>query len=237
MTGRPRTHGDDGPSPAAGRQGRIHGPAGSIAQAQEATAASLRAGRPGSSTSDGQTAGGAVEPARPVDPEEARVMDVYDRLGDEPPEFGIAANDAAYGGNGAHTEDRHGPDVPLRRDADPSSGNRTIEGRIYGDPPWGHTANWTYRWTDPGTMNRTVNNYVRDNWEGIRSDLALNGEHEGKIITGNAVGEGYFNPGMHGAGPRSSTYDVTSMAKVRIKVVPGSDPPIPFILTTFPSGT
>lgn len=164
-------------------------------------------------------------------------MDTYQKLGDEPPEFDIAANDAAYGGQGAHSYDRHGPAVPLQRDANPQGGNRTIEGRIYGDAPWPNVQNWSYRWTDPGTMNRTVNAYLRDNWEGIRSDLALDGEHEGKIVAGNAVGQGYYNPGMYGAGPRSSTFGVTSMAKVRIKLVPGSDPPIPFIVTTFPSGT
>jgi len=29
----------------------------------------------------------------------------------------------------------------------------------------------------------------------------------------------------------------SSLAKVRIKLVPGSDPPIPYIVTTFPSGS
>ena len=57
-------------------------------------------------------------------------------LGDQPPAFDIAANDAAHGSLGAHTEDRHGHNVPLQRDPNPQSGNRTVEGRIYGDPPW-----------------------------------------------------------------------------------------------------
>jgi hypothetical protein len=54
-----------------------------------------------------------------IDPEEARVMDIYQRLGDQPPEIDIATNDAAYGSHGAHTEDRHGLSVPLQRDPDP----------------------------------------------------------------------------------------------------------------------
>jgi hypothetical protein len=37
-----------------------------------------------------------------------------------------------------------------------------------------------------------------------------------KVVTGNAVGQGYCNPGMQGAGARSSTLGVASMAKVRI---------------------
>ncbi|PRY18937.1 hypothetical protein [Pseudosporangium ferrugineum] len=241
MTGRPRGHGDggggDGGSPPRGHGA---GGPGSVAQAQGLVATAAQAGRPTAGARPGSAGthdGGPAELPRPTDPEEARVLAIYQKLGDEPPEINIAANDAEYGGLGAHTQDRHGPAIPLHRDPDPQSGNRTVEGRIYGDAPWPNTQNWSYRWTDPGTMNRTVNAYLRDNWEGIRSDLALDGEHEGKIVAGNAVGQGYYNPGMHGAGPRSSTFGVTSMAKIRIKLVPGSDPPIPFIVTTFPSGT
>lgn len=160
------------------------------------------------------------------------MMDRYDRLGDEPPRFNVAANDAAHHGLGAHTDERHGPGVPLLRDP----GARTIEGRIYGDPPWGRTENWSYRWTDPSTMNRTVNEYVRDNWQAIRSDLAADGVHRGGFDAGHRVGEGYYNTGMYGSGPVASRYATTSMVTVRIKMVPGSDPPEPFILTAYPAG-
>ncbi|WP_203781756.1 hypothetical protein [Paractinoplanes rishiriensis] len=61
-------------------------------------------------------------------------MDRYDRLGDEPPRSDIAANDAAHEHLHAHTGERHGPDVPLRRD--PAVRDLTLEGRIYGDPRW-----------------------------------------------------------------------------------------------------
>jgi hypothetical protein len=244
VTGRPRGHGghggdDNSPTGDHGRDragGRRSPQARTVSEAEDFTASAFQRGRP---TAGGEPTGTAapVDVTHATDPDEARVMDVYHKLGAEPPEIDIAANDADYSGLGAHTEQRHGPTVPLRRDPDPQSGNRTIEGRIYGDPPWPHAQNWSYRWTDPGTMNRTINAYLRDNWEGIRSDLALDGEHEGKIIAANAVGQGYYNPGMHGTGPRASTFGVTSMAKVQIKLVPGSDPPIPFIVTTFPSGT
>ena len=159
-------------------------------------------------------------------------MDRYDLLGDEPPAFDIAANDAAHHGNGAHTEARHGPDVPLRRD--PTT--RTVEGRIYGDPPWGHPENWSYKWTDPSTMNRTVNEHVRQNWEAIRSDLALRGRYSGGFDAGHRVGEGYYNAGMYGAGLRDAQYTATSLVVVRIRLVPGSDPPEPFVITAFPAG-
>jgi hypothetical protein len=31
-------------------------------------------------------------------------------------------------------------------------------------------------------------------------------------------------------------YVATSLVKIRIQVVPGSDPPVPFVVTAFPSG-
>jgi hypothetical protein len=159
-------------------------------------------------------------------------MDRYERLGAEPPRFNVDANDAAYQGNGAHTAERHGPDVPMPRD--PQS--RTIEGRIYGDPPWGRPETRSYRWTDPSTMNRTINEYVQKNWETIRHDLAFDGRHRGGFDAGHRIGEGYLNSGMFGAGPRASQYAVTSLVQIRIQLVPGSDPPVPFVVTAFPAG-
>ena len=159
-------------------------------------------------------------------------MDRSERLGAEPPRFNVTANDAAYQGNGAHTAERHGPDVTMPRD--PQA--RTIEGRIYGDPPWGRPETRSYRWTDPSTMNRTINEYVQKNWETIRHDLAFDGRHRGGFDAGHRIGEGYVNSGMFGAGPRASQYAVTSLVQIRIQLVPGSDPPVPFVVTAFPAG-
>lgn len=159
-------------------------------------------------------------------------MDRYERLGSEPPKIKIAENDAAYQTIGAHTGKHHGAHIKLAREVN----KRTIEGRIYGDPPWDRIENRSFRWTDASTMNRTVNEYLRQNWEAIRSDLALYGRHRGGFDAMHRVGEGYVNPGMHGTGPRSSDYVVTSLVKVRIEVVPGSDPPVPFIISAFPAG-
>lgn len=85
-------------------------------------------------------------------------------------------------------------------------------------------------------MNRTINDYVERNWDRIRDDLALDGAHDGTFDAGHRVGQGYYNDGMYGAGPRNSHYAETSFVKIRIRLVPGSDPPESFILTAFPLG-
>ncbi|MBM2621797.1 hypothetical protein JIG36_40465 [Actinoplanes sp. LDG1-06] len=158
----------------------------------------------------------------------------YDQLGESPPKFEFAQNDNTFKSKGAHTLLHHGPDVPMRRSPDPET--LTIEGRIFGDPPWGHSESRSYRWTDHSTMNREVNRYVRENWEAIRSDLALTGRHKDGFDAHHRVGEGFYNKGMHGAGPREAVYGVTSLVIVRIKLVAGSDPPQVFVDSAYPSG-
>lgn len=208
-----------------------------MARAEDATADVAQAGRLGLAAGAGHdggdaSAGSAAPTAHPDDVALSEIMSRYDQLGAEPPQFNIATNDAAHGGHGAHTDERHGPSVPLQRD--PST--RTVEGRIFGDPPWDRPENWSYRWTDPSTMNRTVNDYVRQNWETIRSDLAMYGQHRSGFDAGHRVGDGYYNDGMYGAGPRASHYAATSMVTIRFRIVPGSDPAEPFLVTAFPSG-
>ncbi|GIF00126.1 hypothetical protein [Paractinoplanes rishiriensis] len=215
MTGRPRRpHGGGNPPRPT-----------TVAQAQQTTAQVAHAGRASGTASappapSSQTGGAAL----------AAIMDRYERLGDEPPRFNIARNDDAYKAYGAHTIDRHSPDLPLPRD--PTS--KTIEGRVYADKGWKDAVNRSYRWTDPSTMNREINEYVRQNWETIRGDLALSGFHEGTFDAGHRVGEGYYNKGMWGAGPRQAEYGETSQVVVRVRLVPDSDPPEPFIVSAFP---
>ncbi|MEU4215715.1 hypothetical protein [Actinoplanes sp. NPDC026623] len=205
-----------------------------MSEAQETIARVARAGRRSAAAGPAGDSRSATQagPPHPDDAELRVIMDRYDRLGDEPPRFNIAANDAAHRGHGAHTEERHGPGVVMPR----TPSVRTVEGRIYGDPPWDRPENRSYRWSDPSTMSRTINEYVRQNWETIRHDLAFDGRHRGGFDAGHRVGEGYVNSGMFGAGPRVSQYAATSLVKIRIQLVPGSDPPVPFVVTAFPAG-
>ncbi|MCY1141841.1 hypothetical protein OWR29_27915 [Actinoplanes sp. Pm04-4] len=244
MPTRPRSHGGSGgdtPDPPSSGGPRPHGaggprPAGNIAAAQQSTHQVAHQGRAGAghntAAANGQSGGPASSTPSTDDLELSAMMKRYDQLGDTPPTFNLARNDDAFDTNGAHTVERHGPDVPLRRD--PTT--RTVEGRVYGDPPWPRPENQAFKWTDHTTMNREVNRYVRENWETIRSDLAEGGRHEGGFDAHHRVGEGYYNKGMFGAGPRQAEYRATSLITVRINVVPGSDPPQPFIVTAFPSG-
>jgi hypothetical protein len=193
-----------------------------VAQAQEIAAQVARRGRAGAKTGGGGS--------RPHDVELAGQLDVLDRLGSEPPKVNVARNDAEFRDEGAHTVDRHGPDIPLERAAN----MKTIEGRVFGDPPW-RRENASFKWTDHTTMNRTINDYVSQNWDTIRADLAIKGEHEGLFDAGHRVGVGYFNKGMYGAGPRETQFWSTSLVKIRMSLVEGSDPPQPFLLTAFPA--
>jgi hypothetical protein len=157
-------------------------------------------------------------------------MRVYDQLGVDPPKIDVALNDAAH--DTAHTQDRHGPHLPLRQ----RPGVQTVEGRIYGDHGWTQTENQSFKWDDPTVMTREINDYVRRNWETIRSDLASDGFHEGRYDAGHRVGEGFVNGGMYGLGPRHADYTPTSLVRLRIRLVPGSDPAQPFLVSAFPAG-
>ena len=205
-------------------------------QAQDGTSAEQggkdAAGESDPTVQSGERPGGEAE-GNMEDPEMARAMQAYEALGDAPPKVDMSKNDAAY--TDAHTLERHGPDIPLERNSAPV-GDRTVEGRIYGDPPWGKPANYSYKWKDVSTMNRTVNDYLQNNWEQVRSDLALEGRHEATFNTGNAVGEGYYNSGQYGAGPRQAVYGQTSMATITINTVPGNPSAIN-IVRAYPNGS
>lgn len=99
--------------------------------------------------------------------------------------------DPARAGDGAHTtgpDGRHGADIPLRRVDNP--GGKTIEGRLFGDPPWARAERASIKWLSDTLMVRVLNEYIRTNWDQIRTDLALNGEHAGGGDAGSAIGEG-----------------------------------------------
>jgi hypothetical protein len=240
-------HGDGGTSPPAhsatgggtsvspSHGNTIHGPT-NVVRAQATTTDVALQGRPRSGTG-GSSSGGAsgTSTQHPDDAALRDLMDRYEAFGDLPPRFNIATNDGLYNTSGAHTVERHGPSLPLSRDlSDPTT--RTVEGRIHGDPPWTRTENYSYRWTDHSTMNRTINDHIRENWDDIRSELVLNGRYRRTFDAHHLVGEGYYNEGMYGAGPISARYSETSRVTITIQTVPGSDPPQPFIVTAFPDG-
>lgn|GEM_PF-1975460 len=164
--------------------------------------------------------------------ETAEAAMIYNDLGPEPPRINLAEHDATYGAHGAHTVERHDSTVPLHRD--PTT--RTIEGRIYGDPPWPGRENFSYRWLGPSTMNRTINEYLQQNWAAIREDLALNRYHKNVINMGRAIGEGFYNRTGYQPGQPVARYHVTSMMSITLRMVPGSDPAQFFIITVFPTG-
>lgn len=177
---------------------------------------------------------GAPDPndTRSEDEQLADIMRRHDQLGEAPPRLNMTDHDEKYKDNGAHTIKRHSPDIPLRRDLN----LKTIEGRIYGDKGWNGCTSGSYQWTDSSTMNREINKYLRDNWEEIRSDLAMEGEHVRLFDAGHRVGQGFHNKGMHGVGPRQAEYGETSIVKIVISLVEDSDPAEFFIVSTYPAG-
>lgn len=189
----------------------------------------------------GETAQEAAERAKLAQEEIfKRVMDRYDGLGEKPSHLDMTANDAAHSPH-AHTGRRHGSQIPMERSLDANGqpdGTQTIEGRIYGDPPWntdGGKQNFSAKWLSQDILNQTVNHYLRNNWEQIRSDLATGGEHAKSFDAGPVIGEGYFNKnyGQPG-GPISKGPTSTSMVFIAIKFVPGN-PPSFYIITTYPT--
>ena len=154
----------------------------------------------------------------------------YAGLGDVPPYLDLAVNDAVHGRRGAHTIDRHGPEITLWR----VPGTKTIEGRIYGDAPWSSAVTRSYQWFDLPTVDRVVNAYVRRHWQLIRADLAGQGFHQGVADAGHRIGRGFFNSGRSGTGARRAQYDETSTFMVRLRLTPEPELPEPYIVSAFP---
>src|SRR5262249_5127297 len=104
-----------------------------------------------------------------------RAPAIFDALGENPRQVNPRIEGPAQAARRAPTVERHGADIPLRRADNP--GGRTIEGRLLGDPPWPEPERASMRWQSDSAMVRTINDYIRANWERIRTDLALNGRH------------------------------------------------------------
>jgi len=162
-----------------------------------------------------------------------RAPEIFDALGDVPRRVNPRIEDAAHAPDGAHTtgpNGRHGADIPLRRANNP--GGKTIEGRVLGDPPWPQPERASMRWKSDSVMVRVINDYIRANWQQVRTDLALYGEHNGGGDAGAAIGEGFVNTGT--AAAPMSEFAVSSLFKVRIKLIEGPRVDF-FVLTGFPA--
>jgi hypothetical protein len=239
VTARPRSHGGGGgddPEPPRGGEGdepspRPRPPASNVAEGEQHASQVLQRGRP-RAADDGVQGDKARVAREPVaeDPEVAHAMRVYDQLGPDPPKIHVAGNDAVH--SGGHTIERHGPELPVRRQA----GVQTVEGRIYGDRGWDGPENQSFKWDNATVMTREINEYVQRNWEKIRSDLALKGFHKAGYNAGHRVGEGFLNGGMYGFGTRRAEYMSTSLVRMRIRLVPGADPARLFVVSAFPAG-
>jgi hypothetical protein len=161
-----------------------------------------------------------------------RAPAVADALGDAPRRIDLRAEDPSFDPEGAHTIENHGADIPLRVADNP--GGKSIEGRIDGLPPWASKANSSYKWLSDQAMNQVVNDYLQAHWEEIRIDLALSGRHAKAFDAQRKIGEGFFNEGMYGTGPRRAKYSTTSLVRILV-VLDGGSPPRYFVYTTFPN--
>jgi hypothetical protein len=158
-----------------------------------------------------------------------RAPEIIDALGENPRRVNPRLEDVVREPDGAHTtgaNGRHGADFPLRR-VDNPGGNR-IEGRLFGDPPWRRAERASMRWLSDSIMVRVINEYLRANWDQIRIDLALNGEHEDGGGAGSAIGEGFVNSGTLAA--PQPTFSVSSLFTIRLRLLPG--PPVDFFVVT-----
>jgi hypothetical protein len=180
----------------------------------------------------GETGPESAERSRLAKQEQVRRAEaIFESLGERPRTINIEAEEPLHMDD-AHTMERHGPEIPLRRADNP--GGRTIEGRIHGDPPWLKAENASARWFDRSVMNRTINEYIARNWNNIRADLAIDGRHSAAFDAGHAIGEGFVNEGMYGTGARNAVYSVTSRVRITIVRDPGT-PPGFHVVTSFPN--
>ncbi len=157
-------------------------------------------------------------------------------LGENTPKVNVVKNDAKYRiSNNAHTDIRHSPNIALEKNSVPA-GTRTIEGRIYGDPPWRNKANHSYKWLNESIMNRTINEYLEKNWDKIRWELATRRRINIKFDAGKAIGEGYFNKNIGTSNPPDAVYSKTSYVRIIIEL-DQAEPMKPIIVTAYPLGS
>jgi len=175
--------------------------------------------------------GGTKEEATPP------VTGKVPELPENPPRIKISKNDARFGNleqNAAHTLERHGPEIPLRR-TDAPPGARTIEGRLFGDPPWPRRENNSHRWKNKGKLDDLINEYIQKNWDELRVKFRTTDEHKVDLDAKQAIGEGFVNAAPGAAEPKP-VYQQTSRLTIRLRFFAGPPPEI-YVHTAFPLRT
>lgn len=176
------------------------------------------------------------EPGTPDEPESPRTPDAPGNAlpldPDRPWTFDIAQNDLRF--LDAHTTAKHGAGVPLRRE-DAGPGERSIEGRIYGDRPWDRRENTSSRWLSEEVMKSTVEEHVRQHWGEIVERLATGQSCKTTFDAGHPVGEGFINANRGTSGPRQAVYGQTDDVTLIIDIDPTTGEP--YVVTAYPNLT
>jgi hypothetical protein len=83
-------------------------------------------------------------------------------------------------------------------------------------------------------MNRTINDYIQSNLDEICWKLATERQFKVTFDAGKLVGEGYYNEGQGGFGPRNAKYGQTSYVELRLKL-DQTEPMKIIVVTAYPS--
>jgi len=96
----------------------------------------------------------------------------------------------------------------------------TIEGRIFGEPPWNRRVNYSYRWQSNDELNDVVNDAIRARWADIKLHLAFNGIFEETFDAGRNVGQGFVNANAESGGPPRSLLTPTNHVRLILAFAP-----------------
>ena len=99
----------------------------------------------------------------------------------------------------------------------------TIEGRIFGEPPWNRRVNYSYRWQSNDELNDVVNDAIRARWADIKLHLAFNGIFEETFDAGRNVGQGFVNANAEAGGPPRSLLTPTNHVRLILAFAPPPD--------------
>ena len=99
----------------------------------------------------------------------------------------------------------------------------TIEGRIFGEPPWNRRVNYSYRWQSNDELNDVVNEAIRARWADIKLHLAFNGIFEETFDAGRTVGQGFVNANAEAGGPPRSLRTPTNHVRLILAFAPPPD--------------